>query len=129
MRRPASRPVNLTRRSTGDTAQIVVRAGDKDLGAITQLGDDGTDRLAGNFANRPAFADVADLFAALSKAVTSGDAAAIAACRDKLAPLALEVWHSVHEMRIDEPGTLTIGGGRASFKPNGAFLMMRTGGL
>ena len=129
MRRPASRPVSVTRRSFGDTAAILVRAGDKDLGTVTQLGSDSDDTLSGNFVNRPAFTDQADVLQALSKALQSGDAASIAAARAGLEAQDIHVWHSVHEMRIDEAGTLSIAAGRARFRPNSAFLMMRTGGL
>ncbi|MFM9938809.1 MAG: hypothetical protein ACKVP7_04855 [Hyphomicrobiaceae bacterium] len=129
MRRPGSRPVSVTRRSTGDTAQIIVRAGDKELGAITQLGSDGTDTLSGNFTNRPAFADVAAVFNELAKAVAANDAVTVNERRAEIAKLGIEVWHSVHDMRIDEAGSLAIAGGKASFRPNGAFQMMRTGGI
>lgn len=129
MRRPAPRPVSATRRSSGDTAAILVRAAGKDLGAITQMGSEADDTLAGNFVNRPAFADYVEPFRDLGRAVESGDAAAIAAARRPLDDAGLEVWHSVHDMRIDEAGSLIILAGRARFRPNGAFLMMRTGGL
>jgi len=129
MRRPVSRPVSSTRRTTGDTAQIVVRAGGKDIGTIARLGAEEGDRLGGSFSNRPAFADVAAIFGEHARAVAAGDATAAAARAAEISALGAEVWHSVHDMRIDEPGTLLIGAGRASFRPNGAFLMMRTGGL
>jgi hypothetical protein len=129
MRRPASRPVSSTRRTSGDTAEITVRAGAKDIGTISRLGAEEGDRLGGSFNNRPAFADVAAVFAEHARAVASGDAADAAARATEIVALGCEVWHSVHDMRIDEPGTLLIGAGRASFRPNGAFLMMRTGGL
>jgi hypothetical protein len=123
------RPVSATRRTSGDSATIVVRAGERDLGAITQMGSEIDDTLSGNFANRPAFTDFAATFLSLAKATEAGDADAVAAVRAELKAADIEVWHTVHEMRIDEPGTLTISGGRARFRPNGAFLMMRTGGL
>lgn len=129
MRRPASRPVNVTKRTSGDTAAILVRAGDKDLGAVSQLGGDSDDTLSGGFANRPAFADLADVFRSLANALQGNDPAAIAAARITLETQAVHVWHSVHDMRIDEPQTLSIVAGRVRFRPNSAFLMMRTGGL
>ncbi len=129
MRRPGSRPASVIRRTTGDTAQIIVRTGDKELGAITQLGSDGSDTLSGNFANRPAFADMAAVFNELAKAMAAHDAATAGLRRAEIAALGIEVWHSVHDMRIDEVGSLVIAGGKASFRPNGAFLMMRTGGI
>lgn len=127
--RSASRPVSVTRRTSGDTATIVVRAGGKDFGAITQLGSDTGDMLAGNFVNRPAFADVAAIFHEHAEATRRADQAAIAARQAELDSLGIEVWHSAHDMRIDEPGTLSIAAGRARFRPNAAYLMMRTGGL
>lgn len=129
MRRPASRPVSVMRRTSGDTAQIVVRVGDKDIGAITQLASDSGDTLSGAFVNRPAYADVAAIFNELARAIAASDGVAEQARRAEIASLGIEVWHSVHDMRIDEPGSVVIAGGRASFRPNGAFLMMRTGGL
>ncbi len=127
--RSSSRPFSVTRRTSGDTAAILVRAGDRDLGAITQMGNDAGDTLSGNFVNRPAFTDFVDLFSERADADQSGDAAAISGAIAKFAEHNIQVWHSVHEMRIDEPGTLTIAQGRARFRPNSAFLMMRTGGL
>ena len=129
MRRPASRPVSVTRRTTGDTASIIVRAGDKQFGAITQLGPDADDALSGSFVHRPAFGDVAAVFNELARAIQAADPGAIASRREELAQLGVEVWHSVHDMRIDAPGSLTIAAGRARFRPNDAFLMLRTGGL
>ena len=129
MRRAASRPVTVTRRTSGDTAAIIVRAGDRELGRITQLGPDTGDALSGQFAHGPAFADLAAAFAELARAEQSADQCAVAAHRAELAALGVEVWHSVHDMRIDAPGTLTISAGRAWFRPNDAFLMLRTGGL
>ena len=129
MRRPASRPVSVTRHTSGDTAAILVRAGDRDLGQISQLGSDSDDTLSGGFANRPAFTDFADTFRALASADQASDTKAKAAARLNLESHDVQVWHSVHEMRIDEPGSLVIANGRARFRPNAAFLMMRTGGL
>lgn len=129
MRRPVTRPVSVTRRTTGDSADIVVRAGGKDIGSIGRLGAGEGDRLAGIFTHRPAFADVSGVFAAHARAIATGDEAARAVSENEIAALGCEVWHSVHDMRIDEPGSLVIGSGEASFRPNGAFLMMRTGGL
>ena len=129
--RSAGRPVSVsvTRRTSGDSATIIVRAGDKDLGAIANLGTDDDDMLSGNFANRPAFADFAEIFRVLTEALQRADADASATARASLEAASVGIWHSVHDMRIDEPGTLTIAGGRARFRANAAFLMMRTGGL
>ena len=103
MRRPASRPVSVTRRTVGDTSQILVRAGDRELGAITHLGSEADDTLSGNFANRPAFVDFTAVFHELARALESNDASAIAARRKELADLNVEVWHKAHDMRIDDP--------------------------
>ena len=127
--RSTHRPVSVTRRISGDTAVILLRAGDKDLGAITQLGSDTGDTLSGNFVNRPAFADLADAFRVHAQAIEGGDPVAIVAALATLEPHAIHVWHSVHDMRIDEPGSLVLAAGRVRFRPNAAFLMMRTGGL
>jgi len=127
--RASSRPISVARRVSGDTAHILVRAGETELGMITSLGSGEDDTLAGVFTHRPAYADHAEAFRALAEAVATGDAAEIARRRDAMERLGIEVWHTAHEMRIDRPGTLTITGGRARFKPNDAFLMMRTGGL
>ncbi len=129
MRRPASRPVAVTKRSSGDTAVICVRAGDKDLGTIRQLGSGSDDKLSGGFSHSPAFVDFADVFRALAEAEQRQDAGAIAAAQTELDARSVHVYHSVHDMRIDEPGTLSITGGRAQFRANAAYLMLRTGGL
>lgn len=127
--RPAARPVSVTRRTSGDTSAVLVRAGDRELGIITGLGSGDGDTLEGSFTNRPAYVDYTDAFRAHAEAVETGDATLIAARAAVVLALGVEVWHKVHDMRIDRPGTLTIWGGRARFKPNDAFLMMRTGGL
>ena len=127
--RSSHRPVSVTKRSSGDTAAVHVRAGDKDLGTIAQLGAGSDDKLSGGFSNTPAFADFAEAFRALAAALERQDAPAIAAAQRDLDPHAVHVWHAVHDMRIDEPGTLTIAGGRAQFRANAAYLMLRTGGL
>lgn len=127
--RPAHRPVTVTKRSSGDTAAVHVRAGDKDLGSIKQLGSGSDDKLAGGFGNSPAFADFADSFRDLADALQRQDTGAIAAAHAALEARSIHVWHAVHDMRIDEPGTLSIAGGRAQFRANAAYLMLRTGGL
>lgn len=128
---PGGLPVGatVTRRTSGDSAQILLRAGDKVLGQVSRLaGDDGA-VMAGAFTHRPAFADFVDLFVRLEKATAAGDAAAAAAARGEVEAAAIEVWHSVHDMRLDQPGSLVIAGGEVRFRPTDAFLMMRTGGL
>ncbi len=127
--RSSHRPVSVTKRSSGDSAAVNVRAGDKVLGSIAQLGSGSDDRLAGGFSNTPAFADYADTFRALADALQGHDTGAIAAAQADLEARAVHVWHSVHDMRIDEPGSLSIAGGRTQFRANAAYLMLRTGGL
>lgn len=119
----------VTRRTTGDSAQVLVRAGDKVLGSVARLaGDDGA-VMAGAFTHRPAYADFVELFARLDKATAAGDAAAIEAARAGIDAARIEVFHTVHEMRLDQPGSLVITGGEVRFRPTDSFLMMRTGGL
>ena len=129
MRRPAPRSISVTKRSSGDTAAVHVRAGDKELGTISQLGSGSGDRLAGGFSNTPAFADYAEAFRSHADALQRQDGEAIAAAQSELEALRVHVWHAVHDMRIDEPGTLSVAGGHAQFRANAAYLMLRTGGL
>lgn len=119
----------VTRRTTGDSAQVLVRSGDKVLGAVARLaGDDGA-VMAGAFTHRPAYADYAELFTRLDRATAAGDAAAAATARAEIDAARIEVFHTVHEMRLDQPGSLVIAGGEVRFRPTDSFLMMRTGGL
>ena len=130
--KPAGGPATgapITRRTTGDSAQVLVRASDKVLGSVARLaGDDGA-VMAGPFTHRPAFADFAEVFARLDKATTAGDTDAAQAARAEIDAAAIEVFHTVHEMRLDQPGSLVIAGGEVRFRPTDSFLMMRTGGL
>jgi hypothetical protein len=134
MRRPASRPVRppigakpVTRRVSGDSAAVLVRVGDKVLGSVARLGGDEGVQMTGAFTNRPAFTDYVDLFLRLDRAIAAG--APADDIRAEIAAAGIEVWHTVHEMRLDRPGSLTISGGEVRFHPTDAFVMMRTGGL
>ena len=132
MRRPltqtVSRPTNTTRRATGDTAAVLVRAGDKVLGAIARLsGGDVGDGMSGAFAHRPPFVDYADLFQRLHKANAANESTD--EVRAEIEAAGIEVWHSVHDMRLDRPGSISIAGGEVHFRPNDAFVVLRTGGL
>ena len=126
--RTASRPTHATRRTTGDTAAVLVRAGDKVLGTIARLsGGDVGDAMSGGFTHRPPFTDYADLFLRLHKASAANEPTD--AIRDEIEAAGIEVWHSVHDMRLDRPGSIAIAGGDVHFRPNDAFVMLRTGGL
>jgi hypothetical protein len=124
--RPSVSPTTVTRRTTGDTAAVLVRAGDKVLGSIARLAGEG-DRMSGLFTHRPAYTDFADKFARLQQAVDAGLPAD--EIRAEIEGAGVEVWHTVHEMRLDQSLSLVIAGGEAHFRPTDAFLMMRTGGL
>ena len=126
--RSASRPANTTRRTMGDTAAVLVRAGDKVLGSIARLsGGDVGDGMSGAFTHRAAFADYADLFQRLQKASAGNEPTD--EMRAEIESAGIEVWHSVHDMRLDRPGSISIAGGEVHFRPNDAFVMLRTGGL
>ncbi len=120
----------VTVRQSGDTGTIEIRSGEKVLGVVTGLATQADDRMGGSFNHRPAYADYAALFHELERALAAPAAAAeVLARRDALEAAKIEVWHVVHEMRIDTAGSLAIVAGKVTFQPNGAFLMMRTGGL
>jgi hypothetical protein len=119
----------VTRRTTGDTAQVLIRAGDKILGQVARLTGDMGALMSGTFTHRPAFTDLVDVFQRLERATAAGDTAAAAAARAEIDAAGVEVWHTVHEMRLDQPGSLVIAAGEVRFRPTDSFLMMRTGGL
>lgn len=126
--RPPPRPSNTTRRTTGDTAAVLVRAGDKVLGAVARLsGDEVGDRMSGSFTHRPSFVDYADMFQRLQKAIDTNEPTDDT--RAEIEAAGIEVWHSVNDMRLDRPQSIGITGGEVHFRPNDAFIMMRTGGL
>ncbi|HRD76213.1 MAG TPA: hypothetical protein PK264_09770, partial [Hyphomicrobiaceae bacterium] len=114
----------VTRRSN-DTGGAVLRSGERELATLGSLRADDDGTMASTFTHRPAFADVADEMRRLAAA--SGDEAlAIAAEIDRAG---VHVWHSVHNMRIDRPGSIRLVKGEIRFAPTDAFLVMRSGGL
>ena len=114
----------VTRRTT-DSGGAVLRAGERDLAALSSLRaeDDGT--MASAFTHRPALADLADKLRRLA-AAPAEEAGALSR---ELEAAGLHVWHSVHAMRIDVPGTVRLAKGEIRFRPSDAFLVMRSGGL
>ncbi len=105
-----------TRRTTGDTAEIIVaRVGAKDIGAIARLGAEEGDRLGGSFNNRPAFADVAAVshrrVARMRGSCGGGQAMRPAGARaseitglgSEMAALTARPARPWHDMRIDDP--------------------------
>lgn len=112
-----------------DAGRFEVRAGERVLGTVARLQGDADDTLSGLFANTPAFADHAALFVALQRAITAADEADAAAQHSEIARAGIGVWHADHDMRIDQNGSLVIAAGRVRFKPTGAYLTLRTGGL
>lgn len=120
---------SVTIRKSGDSAPIQVRAGEAVLGVVAGLEQAGEGALRGRFTHRPAYADHAATFLALERARERGDADEATRLAGVVEAGGVEVWHTVHDMRIDEACSLVIAGGAATFRPTGAFLMLRTGGL
>ena len=83
--------------------------------------------MSGSFTHRPAFVDFSELFDRLERVLAAGEPAD--AIRAEIAERGIEVWHATHDMRLDQPGSLSIGGGEIKFRATDAFLTMRTGGL
>ncbi len=127
MRSPARRSATI--RKAADADVVEVRAGDKVLGAVPRIESETGDTMSGAFANHPAFTDFVAAFRDLARAAQFGDAEARARVSADLEAQGVQVWHTAHDMRIDQPHSLTIVDGRARFRANDAFLMMRTGGL
>lgn len=126
--RPPPRPSSTTRRTTGDTAAVLVRAGDTVLGSVARMGGgDVGDQMSGAFTHRPSFVDYVEMFQRLQKAIETN--APTDAIRAEIEAAGVEIWHSVNEMRLDRPHSIVITGGEVHFRPNDAFVMMRTGGL
>jgi hypothetical protein len=93
---------------------ITVRCGDDIVGFVTRL--EGTDEeMRGHFARGPKFVTHAQLLAE-----------ADAAEREKRG---MHVFSSVHDMRIDAEETLVIEADQVRFRPAGAFIVLRSGGL
>jgi hypothetical protein len=129
MRRPSGVKRSVTIKRSADGGIIEVRAGDKVLGQVSGLQSHSETVMTGTFSHRPAFADHTADFLNLSRALSAGDAAEAGAVRHALEAAGIQVWHTSHDMRIDRPLSLVVAEGVATFTPNDAFLMMRTGGL
>lgn len=120
---------SVTIKRSADGGIIEIRAADKVLGQIASLQSHSQSVMTGTFTHRPAYADLAPDFLRLAEAVAANDTAAAAAISADLEVAGAQVWHTSHDMRIDRPRSLVIADGVATFAPNDAFLMMRTGGL
>lgn len=108
---------------------MTLRRGDDILGHIGRVGDDTAEWLAGTFTHTPAFSEQAELFQKLEAARDAGDADAAKALADQLEKLDIHVHHGGHDMRIDDPGTLTVTKGQVRFRASPAFIILRNGGL
>lgn len=136
-RRPAramrpTRPIETrsasVRRNT-DLAGITLRRGDDVLGAIGRIGDDTAEWLAGTFTHTPAFSEQAGLFADLDAAKAAGDTAKAEQIAGAIEKLDIHVHHGGHDMRIDDPGSVTVTRGMVRFRASPAFQTLRNGGL
>lgn len=129
MARTATRSVTIKKRA--EAATIELRCGETVLGALRNVAGatGGAATMGGVFTHAPAYADYTERFLALSSALKSDDAAAIAAIQSDLEGAGVHVYHTQHDMRIDRPGTVQMADGHVRFAPSDAYLMMRTGGL
>ncbi len=129
MRRAAS----ITVRKSSEANVASLRCGETVLGRLVNLreGVSEADGMTARFENAPAFADHRELLKALADALKEGaaDSTAVARLRDEIEALGIHVHHDIHAMRIDESRSLVLAGGEVRFKPTGAFLMLRSGGL
>jgi len=91
-----------------------VRCGSDVVGFVTRL-EGGDAEMRGHFAPGPQYASYAQL-------VTAADTAEREA-------RGLHVFSSVHDMRIDDEATLVIEADLVRFRPAGAFIVLRSGGL
>ncbi len=107
-----------------DVDQASVRIGETDLGRLGSLNAALDGALWATFEHSPAFADHVERFAARARA----EGAEAEALAREIEAAGIHVWHGVHDMRIDLPGTLTIAKGQARFRPTDTFTMIRTGG-
>lgn len=123
----SGRSVNVSRNT--DLAGISLRRGDDILGHVGRIGDDTAEWLAGNFTHTPAFSEQAELFRALEAAHEAGDTAAAEALAKQIESLDIHIHHGGHDMRIDDPGTVTVAKGRVRFRASPAFQTLRNGGL
>jgi len=129
MRRPRPQRRSVTVKLSADGGIVEVRANDRTLGEVARLQSSSDALMQGAFSHRPAYADYAPVFLQLARAIAAGDGEEEGKLRTRLEEQGVEVWHTSHDMRIDRPRSLVIADGKASFAPNDAFLMMRTGGL
>lgn len=118
---------SVTVRRNPEAGAVSVRAGDKVLGSVVRLQTDEGVTMSGGFTHSPAYADFTMLFARLERAIADGQPTD--AIYAELEAKEVQVWHSVHEMRIDRPNSIVIAQGQVRFVPNDSFVMMRTGGL
>ena len=119
----------VTVRRNADTAGLSLRRGQDILGHIGRVGDDTAEWLAGSFTHTPAFSEQAPLFQALDLAKTAGDTAKAAELSAEIEKLDIHVHHGGHDMRIDDPGSVTVAKGQVRFRASPAFQILRNGGL
>lgn len=108
-----------------DVDQASVRIGATELGRLGNLNAALDGALWATFEHRPAFADHVERFSARARTEGTPEADALAS---DIEAAGFHVWHGVHEMRIDIPGTLSISKGQVRFRPTETFTMIRTGG-
>jgi hypothetical protein len=106
-----ARTVTVRRREGGG---MTVRCGEAVLGFVTQL-QGGDEEMQGRFAPGPHYAAHAQLVRQRTAAENERQG--------------LHVFSSVHDMRIDVEETLVIEGETVRFRPAGAFIVLRSGGL
>lgn len=119
----------VTVRRNTDVQGMTLRRGDDVLGQIGRVADDTAEWLAGNFTHTPAFSEQAELFAQLDAAKTSGDADKAKEIADKIEKLDIHVHHGGHDMRIDDPLSVSVIQGQVRFRASPAFQTLRNGGL
>lgn len=106
-----ARIVTVRRKEGGG---ISVRCGADIVGTVTRLG--GSDeQMRGHFTPGPHYDKHAHV-------LTGPDKTA----RERAE---LHVFSAVHDMRIDEEETLVVDGAEVRFKPDPAFIVLRSGGL
>jgi hypothetical protein len=93
---------------------ISVRCGSDIVGTVTQL-EGGNEQMSGRFTRGAQYDKYARLLGA-------GDKAA----REKAG---LHIFSAVHDMRIDQEETLEVDADVVRFKPDAAFIVLRSGGL
>jgi hypothetical protein len=118
----------IVRRNT-DVQGMTLRRGDDVLGQIGRVADDTAEWLAGNFTHTPAFSEQAELFGALETAKASGDDAKTKDIADQIEKLDIHVHHGGHDMRIDDPCSVSVIKGQVRFRASPAFQTLRNGGL